>query len=85
MKPATDRYVVDERGGCIAVVDTSVKNLGPGLGRDYRGVVAYWSGNPCRKLWHWRSPPHWHVPKTLVRKAERVAREFNLADAGEES
>lgn len=38
-----DRYVVDERVGCIAVIDSLIEH-GNGLHRDDEHVIAYWHG-----------------------------------------
>jgi hypothetical protein len=39
-----DRFIVDERTGCIAVRDTGMMDDNQGLHPDMEDVVAYWTG-----------------------------------------
>ena len=73
---APDRYYVDERGGCIAVVDRLMKNPEEnGLHEDMDGVVKYWQGHQHKNL----CPTCHQVTSTEWRVADEtreVAREW---------
>jgi hypothetical protein len=49
-----ERYQIDERVGCIAVVDTEIfrENC---LAPDFDGVVAYWAGLRGKNGWEVQS------------------------------
>jgi hypothetical protein len=72
---ADERYIVDQRSGCVAVRDThdpEWENRLPGLGRDYTGVVAYWSG-----LHHPSGAARWVLSPFDVQEAERLCKYLN--------
>lgn len=61
------KYAIEKRVGCIAVIDTTIGRPGPGLHRDDRDVVGYWSG-------YWRQGC-WHVSRKSEREAKRFIKE----------
>jgi hypothetical protein len=63
------RYALDERVGCVAVIDTTVEAPSPGLHRTDRHVVAYWSGR-------WRAGA-WQVRPKVRELAASRCREMN--------
>lgn len=67
-----NRYQIDERVGCIAVIDTTIQAPSPGLHRDDPHVVWYRRGVVIDgKIFGW-SHSHWRVPKYRVKQAQRV-------------
>ena len=77
---SSPRYKIEERVGCVAVIDTD-KFCGPGLHRDSIGVVRYWQG---RHVPRWRKalglvPDHqiWEVDRRDVKAAKRLEERLN--------
>lgn len=75
-----ERYVVDERVGCVAVRDTLVHDNGAGLHSDTPGVVWFRFGKrdgymcpTCGSKWNLR----WDVPKEAVLEAHEIAKTLN--------
>jgi hypothetical protein len=76
------RFFVDERVGCIAVIDRDIYDPDrPGLSADDKGVVRFWRG---RHVSGWKKavglvPEHvvWEVPGSCRRAASRMAEKLN--------
>ena len=84
----SERYFVDQRGGCIAVRDRELTDpYYQGLHSDTTGVVWYAHGQmvrvccpTCNHITH----SHWEVSDTKLKEAQRVCAQLNAADAAKE-
>lgn len=74
----SERYFVDERVGCVAVVDSRVAH-GPGLHADSEAVVWYRKGQRAGE----RSPSWviWEVPESLRQQADIECARLNRLDS----
>ena len=66
------RYEVDQRSGCIAVIDTTIPVPSPGLHSDDPHVVWFSHGYPEADPY-----PHWHIRGIDRLRAYRRAHELN--------
>jgi len=66
-----DQFIVEERIGCVAIMDTTKVTDSPGLHCDTLGVVRYWQGS-------WENG-HWHVPERFLKEAHKVCCSLNEA------
>jgi len=80
------RFHVDERVGCVAVIDLTIPNRSPGLHRTDENVVRFWSG---RKVPEWKKrlglcPGYqvWEVPAKQVRQAHKFLATLQEQDDG---
>ena len=82
LRESCPRYVIDQRAGCIAVVDTHHPRYpsGQGLHRDYPEVVKFWVGRKCKKADGYGFHA-WYVTGGAVTAARRLARKLNGVDA----
>lgn len=75
-----ERYVVEERVGCVAVRDTLVHDNGTGLHSDTPGVVWFKFGkrivDVCDTCGS-KLGMGWEVPKEDVREAHEIAKTLN--------
>jgi len=72
-----NRYFIDERVGCIAVLDRTKANCNtPGLNRDTSGVVRFWNGIYQDDEWH-VPEQYWRLANDLCAKLNREEDEFN--------
>ena len=78
LRESCPRYVIDQRAGCIAVVDTHHPRYpsGQGLHRDYPEVVKFWGGRKCKKADGYGFHA-WYVTGGAVTAARRLARKLN--------
>lgn len=67
------RYIVEERIGCVAVMDTDKMDINaPGLHRDTSGVVKYWQG-----VW---TDEQWTVPEHYLKESQVLCDQLNEGD-----
>jgi hypothetical protein len=78
-----ERFVIEQRYGCIAVVDTTIRNKEeePGLYAETTGVLWYKVGNfvskgTCDKCSQ-AMLPHWELPENLIQAATEEAARLN--------
>ena len=71
----SNTYAVEERIGCVAVVDTREERPGPGLHPTDHDVVAFWHGR-------WKGD-HWTVPKKYLRRARKLVKALNHTEGSE--
>jgi len=70
------RYEVDERVGCIAIIDNVIGTDSNGLHSYDEHIIKYWQGvNMSGKLIG--SPYIWHVPSFLVKRAMKMCCAMN--------
>lgn len=77
----SERYFVDERGGCVAVRDKTLTDPDyQGLHPDTEGVVQYWGGtrveSACPTCGYTRSFG-WEVSPADVQAAHKLCDELN--------
>jgi hypothetical protein len=70
-----ERYKVDERVGCIAILDTDIPTPSNGLHSDDRHSVKYWQGVNLYKCYN--NQTMWHVPVFLRRRARKLCYAMN--------
>ena len=77
-----DRYYVDERGGCIAVVDRLARNPEDnGLHPESSGIVKYWQGFQQKHLCptcHQVTHTEWMVADETKAEAKYYCEKLNL-------
>lgn len=78
------RYAVEERVGCVAVIDTT-RFTGPGCLSDSPGVLKRWQGRPVPqwKKWLGMEPnwAGWEVERWKLRAARLLADRMNREGA----
>ena len=74
------RYEIDQRVGCIAVVDTEVKSNSDGLHPDTPGVAKYWHGYQdiitCKECGHIK-PSDWKIEDSDIKEAKELVEKLN--------
>ncbi len=71
-----NRYKMDLRVGCVAIIDTTISPDSPGLHFDSSQVIKYWHGvNMKDKLIG--NPYFWHIPNYIIRRAVRTCYKLN--------
>lgn len=68
-----NRFIVDERAGCVAVIDTKSFPDTPGLQADLNGVLAYWDGYKLKLAYGDR----WEVEDWKIKKAHELCNLLN--------
>ena len=69
------RYSIDERVGCIAIIDTDIKADSSGLHHYDNHIVKFWYGINLYK--YYGGLTHWHVPNFLKKRAVKICSELN--------
>jgi hypothetical protein len=73
-KDGGERFRIDERVGCMAVIDTDVPYDSPGLHCDSKHVVAYWHGSK-------NHVDDWEIPHYFITQAKNLCDMLNEYDA----
>ena len=60
-------YAIDERVGCIAIIDTEIGRPGFCLHRDDQDVIEFWNGKQRGRGKRRR----WVVPRKIIRQVKR--------------
>lgn len=71
MNSITNRYAIDVRVGCVAVIDTFSPASSPGLHPDSANVMKYWSGVVIAGKLFGCPHAHWHMPGFRIKQAKR--------------
>jgi hypothetical protein len=71
------RYEIDQRVGCIAIIDTDIPTPSTGLHSYDEHIVKYWHGVNLSGRIFGEKFVCWHVPSFMVKKANRICRRLN--------
>lgn len=75
-----NRFCIDKRAGCVAVVDRKEFLNSPGLHSYTPGVVAFWTGErkkeKCPECGHVRLS-YWTVPEETLNIAHEICEDLN--------
>lgn len=71
MNSMMNRYAIDVRVGCVAVIDTFSTTHSPCLLRDSTNVIKYWPGVVIAGKLFGCPHAHWHVPGFRIKQAKR--------------
>ena len=71
-----DRYAIDERVGCIAVIDTTINSESSCIDCA-TNIVRLWRGKPETRRRKIRAGICWTVPGRCKREARRLCRKLN--------
>ena len=78
------KYSVDQRVGCIAIIDNIISAPSNGLHRDDAHVVKYWHGywlpnlNLNKQIEN--CDGNWRVAKFIIKRAEKLCQKLNTEE-----